>query len=719
MKHSVQDPAIRRGLDALLRPRSIVLVGATPETTSLAGGFLRNLVRGGYAGAIYPVNPKYERIGDLRCYPDLQSLPAGAPLDLAVLLVGANRVLPFLAACGQAGIGAAIILSANFGETGDDEGRRRQAELAEIVRGTGIRVCGPNSLGVIHQGHNLVAFGSLSVPERLPHGRLAVVSQSGGLATLVYNRHRPLGFSHLISAGNQDDLEIGDYIAYLAEDPAVGAIAAFVEGVRTADGLIAGCRRAAALGKPVVMLKIGRSEVGAAAAVSHTGSLTGSDAAWDALLGELGVIRVKDPDELFEVAHCLAAVPPAASDGVAIATLSGGVAGILGDLAADHGVRLPAWGSQSITDLKALGYHVFGNPFDANGLIPIHPERLCQSLDILAREPAVGVLMAALPPASGRLGEALARDLVALRDRVSQPLITVWPGGEPSGAGLEVLRSAGVPCFGRMDTAILAARALVATRGLAATAAASQASLVRPAGVPAPGDAAVAGLLSGSRGAPLTEAAGKRVLAAYGIPVTRERLAADADTAAGAATAIGFPVVLKIHSPDITHKSDAGGVRLGLADAAAVRVAYEEVVASARAYDPAARIEGVLVQEQVTGGVEAFIGGYVDPQLGPFVVFGLGGIFVEVFKNVLTRPAPLTRAAAEAMVRGSQGWPVLSGARGQMPADVEALADTLVRVSWLLCDWQSEVAELDINPVAVLPREKGGIRALDARIVLR
>ncbi|MBI3978257.1 MAG: acetate--CoA ligase family protein [Chloroflexi bacterium] len=700
---------------SLLRPGSVAIVGDSPGPGR--GGVIHDqLVRWGYDGAIYPVNPKYPEVKGLTCYPSLLDIPE--PVELVVVALGASHALRVMRECVEKQVRAAIFIASGFAEAGQ-EGRQLQEEIRRLALAHGIAACGPNCYGIANL-HGRFAAYSGSLAESMRPGPVALLFQSGALTHSVTDPAvlRGIGFSSIITAGNEAVTELADYLDAIADDPHTRVVACFVEGFKEPARFIAAARKAIAADKRLVVLKVGRSEPAKRAALAHTGSLAGEDRVYDALFRQLGIVRAHDLDELIETAELLSHHRRVAPGNTAVVSISGGSCGIMADLAQDLGLEIRAFSPETAEALRQAipAFATVNNPLDLTGAVAEDRSILHRALGILARDPAVSLVALALntPVGGDEAGRSLYRDMARVLVEHAQSSDTPHALFSMSSGpyDLEIARmarEAGVPALQGMRESLAAiARVQRATAAL---------GRLRDAGeIAGPASPEVVRLIRQAATSALTERESKAVLAAAGIPVTREALANDPEEAVRLAGEIGYPVALKVDSPDILHKTDAGCVRLGLAGADAVRKAYREVLANARRHRPDARIGGVLVQEMVGGGVETLIGVTNHRGLGPAVVFGLGGLLVEALEDVVMRMAPLTVGDAREMVQEIRAARVLQGFRGGPPADVDALVGALVRLSRLAWWLRDEIAEIDVNPLVVFPAGRG-VRAVDALIV--
>jgi acetyltransferase len=519
-----------------------------------------------------------------------------------------------------------------------------------------------------------------------------------------------IGFSYIISTGNEADLDFTDFARYLLDDPDTRVIAGFVEGFKRADKFLEVAKLAAERGKPIVLIKIGRSELGARAARSHTAALTGADARYDAIFAQYGVIRVQDYDELIEVAHLLAHTPKPGVSGVAVVSHSGGISSLTADMCGQAGLDLPQLGEEARDGINGIlkGFGWAANPADVTNLA--NSESFPQIMEHMINDPRMGTLVVASAGA-----DTQAEQVISQRDRTDKGVVFLWTGSRDATAGLPQLKHARIPIFYTPDKLARGLQSRLAyhtwrERRLADGFATAPSRT-------APQDEAIAQALGLGRPT-LSESESKRLLTAWGVASARERLAMSVEAAIEAAEQLGYPVALKLDSPEIPHKTEAGVVRLNLSNAAQVQAAYAEIFANAKAYAPQARIIGVSVQEMVGDGVEVIVGVSCDPQLGPMLLFGSGGVMVEVYDDVALRRCPIMRSEAQAMIAEVKGARLLQGFRGRPAADLKALEDILVRVSHLAMHLEGHLAELDINPLMVLPSGQG-LKAVDALVLLR
>lgn len=688
-------------LDVFFRPASVAVIGAsdTPQRPNTAMWRKIRAWAEAHGAAVYPVNPNRDELDGLRCHHSVLDVPG--ELDLAVILVG-EAVAAFETVL-ERKPRFAVIFAAGFNEVGP-EGEALQRRLEELIASGDTHVLGPNT--------NLNAFETFR--DDLPGPRIALITQSGHQGRPVFQaQEQGIALSHWAPTGNEADLEFADFARYFVDQPHVGVVAAYVEGFKDGRTLMLAADHAARAGKPIVCIKVGRTEEGRSMARSHTGHLTGSDAVVSAVFRQTGVIRVDGLDELTDVAATLARTRPPAHPGrgnVCVYAISGGTGAHMADLVAAAGLRLPELTPSTQRALRQWipGYLRVSNPVDSGGG-PSADERGPKILDAIVRDPNVDLVICPITGALETLSRPLAQDLVAAAGRTDKPILVVW--GSPDSTDpvyTDVLLPSGLPVFRTFHNCVQAARAWVDWHAFRAR---YRSPFAKPVLRRSPAARRVDPLLT--RG-PLGEHESKEVLRAYGIPTTRDLLVSSATEAVRAATALGGPVVLKVASPDIAHKSDLGLVRIGLRSAAEIRRAHAELLEAAAAAAPDARVDGVLVSELVHGGVECVVGVSRDELFGPVVMFGLGGVFVEVFADVTFRVPPFDRAEARRMIDEVRGAALLRGVRGGARADLRALTDVLMRVQRLAVDHANGIAEVDVNPLVARP---DGVVALDALVV--
>lgn len=692
-------------------PRAIAVIGASQDLASISGQPIAHLMAKGFCGQILPVNPRYDEVAGYPCYPDVESLPT-VP-DVAVIAVGAQRVAGVLSDLGKKGCRFAVILSSGFAEAGED-GAQAQREITAIARSFGMQVTGPNCQGYMNISEGIhVGFGApygLSYPK----GHLSLTSQSGafGNSIVMLASQEGIGFRHYVSTGNESVTTSLDFMDAMIDDPDTHVIAGYVEGFQDAQRLLSISRRALLAGKPMLIWKVGTSEAGAKAAASHTANLGGSMALYRAAFRQSGIIEVKDVGDLADCAKALLPRRLPKGNRLAIVTISGGAGIAMADGAADGNLQLPALADNTVAALKQVlpSFAAVANPLDVTASLLNDANLLRVTLEALADDPNVDMIGLALAAASGKLAVELAEEIVRISKARDIPVLVAW-NADPASVkeAYDILDAAGIP---RYQSPVRCARGASALWAFAqargeVTAVLNEQALVlnRPD---------IQAALHG-RDTDLTEYQAKQVLDAYGIGVTLEALATGPDEAVRIASALHGAAVMKIQSSDIPHKTEAGGVRVGVQGGAEVAAAYAKIIANAKAYDANAVIDGVLVQEMVSGGTELILGINNDPLFGPAVMVGFGGIFAEVMKDVSFRLAPITRSEAESMVRELRAFPILDGARGRPKADLPALVDALMRLSAMAIDLKESVQELDINPLFVMSAGNG-VKAGDALV---
>ncbi len=683
------------GIRAILSPRSVAFIGASEDRAKWGGLLQFLLARFKYAGAVYPVNPKASTIQGLPAYANIRDVPG--PVDLAVISITVDGVEQALRDCAAAGVRAAMIVTAQFAESGP-EGAAKQERVVAVAKEAGIAMIGPNCMGILNANENLALLNSTALLEffdTIPRGRIGVASQSGAIVGAMIARagHIGAGFSSCATLGNQAGLTICDFFDYLVDDPATDVICLYMEGAESIDRLFSIARRARAAGKPVLITKAGRTPQGERAVASHTASLAGSYDAFVARCREAGILVQTDALQMLLTAQALQSYPLPRVDGVALFSGSGGAGALGTDALADHGLTMPELGADTRQALAAFVTEANQQlPYDM-GAVMAGPGKgradvIEASLEPVVRDPAVGVCLYIMTPQGHMSG--IAQLFTELGRRHGKPCLVVNSASGITEAMRLRLIELGVPFFPSVQEALVTVK-----------------DLLRAAHYQAPQDAAlpplppaVAAVTASLPQGMLSEDDAKRLLAAAGIPVAQGELATDAEQAARIAQAMGYPVVMKVVADGITHKSDMGGVKLDLADAAAVREAFAQIEAAA-ARVPGARFEGCLVQPMIQGDVELMVGTVHDEQFGPFVLVGTGGTLVELLKDTQLLPAPASPRAIEQALRGLRFFPLLDGYRGREKAGIPAIARIVHQVSVLAATLGPRLAELDINPLRV------------------
>ncbi|HEV2145903.1 MAG TPA: acetate--CoA ligase family protein [Longimicrobiaceae bacterium] len=698
-------------LDPLLRPRSVAVVGASRTPHTIGYQILDNLVRHGYTGPVYPVNPSAASVHSIRAYASVEEIPD--PVDLAVVVVPKQHVQAVAEACGRKGVGAMVVISAGFREIGG-AGIERERELLETVRRYGMRLVGPNCMGVMNTAPD-VSMNATFAPTMPPDGPVAFLSQSGamGVTILDYASEYGIGISQFVSVGNKPDVSGNDLVRYWADDERTGVILMYLENFGNPRRFTQLAREITRR-KPIVAVKSGRSGAGARAASSHTGALAGTDAATDALLRQCGVLRVDTVEEMFDLAMAFSHQPIPRGNRVAIVTNAGGPGIIIADACEAHGLEVPEL-AESTRALLAAHFPEeasLRNPVDM--IASATPQSYRVAVEAVLADPNVDAVIATFVPPLGIRQEDVAEAIVDVAaGQREKPVMAVLMGREGLPQGLAELNAAGIPGYRFPESAVRALAAMYRQRRW----------LERPVGTVRAFDvdrAAVEEILGRARDEgreKLSETEVMRVLEAYGIPVAPYRVARTPEEAVEAAESIGYPVVMKVLSPRIVHKSDVGGVVVGVDAADEARSVFARLTTEvpARAGIGAGEVEGVLVQKMVSGGKETIVGMHSDPQFGPLLMFGLGGIYVEALGDVVFRVTPVADVDAREMVRSIRGAALLRGVRGEAPSDVAALEETIQRISQLVGDHDA-IRELDVNPWLAFPQ--GGV-AVDGRISVR
>ncbi|WP_375305133.1 acetate--CoA ligase family protein [Bradyrhizobium sp. A11] len=697
------------GLDALMLPRSIAIIGASQDATKIGGRPVDLLRRYGYAGKIYPVNPKAELVQGLQAYASVAALPE-AP-DLAIVAVDAERAPEAIEQCAERGVRSVVVFSSGFAELGE-QGRAAQDRLRMTARRTGMRLLGPNCLGAVSIPESAIATFSIVLEHSMPKaGSLGIVSQSGNLGsyTMRMASDRGARISRFMTTGNECDIDIADGIAWLARDAATKVILCCFEACRDAGRLIAALTEARDAGKPVIALKVGTSEAGQAAAASHTGAMAGSDAVFDALLARCGAVRVRSIVELIDLGHAASILLPdrlPKGPRLAVVTASGGFGVLLADAAQAVGLTLPELSEATQKAiLELVPFASARNPVDATAQMSSRPDMLQKILSAVVADDRSDVIVLPLPFSlhMPRLRTVYMDTLRNIRVQYPDRPVILCVEGPPD--ALAELHAMGYPTIPSFDGCCAIVAALARLHALAtAPKQASQPAVAKAA--PLAADAF------------RHELGAKRALAQAGIPVLAERLVSDADAAARAAREIGFPVVLKIASPDLPHKTEVGGVAVNLRSEAELRQAHAQMLARVSDKSPHAAIDGVIVAPMAQGLSELILGSRIDPVFGPVVMVGLGGIFAEIVQDTAVQLAPVSETQAMAMLRSLKAFAVLNGARGRRPADIEAAARAIAALSRFAVAHADTVAEIDINPLLLKADGEGAV-ALDALLIPR
>ena len=709
-KERIPNTGRRRTLEVFFNPKNVAVIGATEAAHSVGRSILVNLMDAPFPGAIYPVNPRHDTLLGLRCYRSIESVPEA--VDLAVIATPANTVPGVIRECAEAGVPAAIIISAGFRETGE-RGAALESEILADARCGGMRIVGPNCLGLMSPHHMLNATFASSMARP---GHIGFISQSGALCTAIldWSRREVVGFSAFVSVGSMLDVGWGDLIQYLGDDPKTRSIVLYMESVGDARGFLSAAREVA-LSKPIIVIKPGRTQAAAKAAASHTGALTGQDDVLDAAFRRCGVLRVDTIAELFYLAEALDKQPRPKGPRLAIVTNAGGPAVLATDALLTAGGELAELAAATIAQLDALlpSHWSHQNPIDILG--DASAERYAKAVDLAVQDPGTDGTLVILAPQAMTDPAEVARQLAQRGKAGQKPLIASWMGGLDVAPGEAILKEAGIPAYPYPDSAArvfqLMWRYSANLQALYETPDAFEMDVSNEGRVRAA--VLIANAIARERTI-LTEAESKLILASYGIPTVATEVATSEDQAVAAAGRFGFPVVLKLHSETITHKTDVG-VRLNLADETAVRSAYQAIADSVRRIASNSDFLGVTVQPMIRAeGYELILGSSIDSQFGPVILFGGGGQLVEVYKDRAVGLPPLNTTLARRIMERTKILTALKGVRGRKSVDLAALERLIVRFSYLITE-HSWIKEIDINPLLA---SSDGLLALDARVVL-
>lgn len=697
-------------LDSFFAPESIALIGASRDQEKIPGRLLSMLRKNDFPGMIYPINPNYGDIDGLKCFPSIAEV--GQPIDLAIVIIPARAVLGALEQCAAVGVKNAVIISSGFAEEGGDSAAMQDAIVA-LAKKTGMRISGPNAEGFYSQVQRVAATFSPTVdikPNEQPlvatKRRIGIVAQSGGIGFAIFNRAKALGIalSYVISAGNEADLGAGEFFEYLVQDASTDVILLFIEGVRDVDKFLAAARRAAETGKPVIVTKVGRSDAGERAAASHTASMAGWSAAYDAVFAKHGFIVSNDLDEAVTIAAVLTTNPPPKGDRVAVLTVSGG-AGIWGaDTVSMQGLQVPELSLPIQQEISKLlpSYGATRNPIDVTAQ-GVHSGGLQKSIDLLSVSDEVDAILVVLSLSSDTRMPFKQAELKPVIDAQNKPIV-FYSYTLPSHFARTELAASGAVVLSGLTHAGVAMRKIFerATFKLVPPVAATVSSL--------------RDISAHLKSPTLSESDSKALLRDAGIALPDEVLVTEKSGLDHAIARAGFPLVMKIQSRDIPHKSEVGGVRVNIATKGEAFLAYESLLENARRHRPDADIQGVLVSPMAKKGVEIIIGTMCDATFGPMIMVGLGGITTELFRDVIYRPAPVSATEAATMLAELKAAPLLNGFRGAAKADIAALSQLISQVSVLAAQFSQQISEIEINPVLVHP-EGQGVTVVDALVV--
>ena len=695
--------------ERLFHPQGIAIIGASADLTRISGQPIKALINAHYAGGIYPINPKYPEMHGLKCYPDVMSLEA--PCDLAVVAVPAPAVAQAIRDCGKAGIPFAVVLTAGFRETGA-EGRKLEAGLKQAVAESGVRIVGPNCQGMLSiQARVWAAFGSVADETDFRPGMVSCAFQSGGFGYAVVNlaEAQGVGFRYCVSSGNEVDIAMPELLSAFLDDPGTSLSFAYLEGTPDARRLLEVGRKSLETGKPILIWKAGTTDAGIKAAASHTANMTGSYDLYRAALKQAGIIEVDDVEPIVDIAKLFAQGREPKGNAVGVLSISGGSGVVFADAAVRGGLTLPPFSPETLARMREI-VPAFGspeNPADLSAAVFNDDTLFARSLDVVLEDPGLDQLAILLASISGQSAGRAAELIAKAAAKTNKPVSVAWSGRHAkSEDALQALQGAGVPF---VTTPVRLARAAAVLARFAA-----DRRRLLPRQVPTVASPASLDLPAGA--VTLNEAESKAVLEAFGIPIAREVLVATGSDVSAAAANLKAPYAVKVVSRDVPHKTEAGGVRLGVSKAALAEAAHAVAANAAKAV-PGARIDGVLVSEMAEG-IEALIGVINDAGFGPCVALGLGGVFTEALKDVTYRVAPFGIETAREMIAELRAARLFDGYRGKPAADKEALAQTLVAVSRMAAALAPRLEEMDINPVFVGPAGQGVVAA-DALVVLR
>ena len=682
----------------LLSPNSVAVIGASNDETKLGGMLVKNMLNAGFKGKLYPINPKGGEIMGLKAYPSVTDV--GEPIDLAVVAVKAALVEGEVRKMKEAGIKYAAILTAGFKED-SPEGAELEKKLVQAAKESGVRFLGPNCFGLMCVGKGVNATFTYMLPKT---GNISIFSQSGAVGSSIIDWAvaNQMGLAHFVTFGNKADIDEADILEEIAEDPETKVIGMYCEGISDGEKFVQAVENMS-VKKPIVIFKSGRTQAGSAAASSHTGSLAGSDAVNNVIFNKLNIFRALDLDEMFDALGVFSTCSPMKKDGIAIITNAGGLGVMSADAAFDapH-INAVKFSDETIAEIKRRVPTVAGltNPIDVRG--DAKPEYFREVIDIVTKDPNVGGLVIMGSPLDTADLEAVAKIIVEMRDEIPVPTTVCFAGGSKCDRANAILKEGRVPTYPTPDRAV---RALSILRRYTIRKDEKQDPLKVPAiSGRAVSEKIIAKVRSEGRGS-LTEAEGKEIFAAYGIPTPGEALVRCADDAASACDKIGYPVVMKIVSPDIQHKTDVGGVVVGVKNSAEAVAAYNRIMESCTKAAPNARIDGVSIQQMVSGQ-EVILSMIRDPQFGPVISFGLGGIYVEILREISQAHVPMTEQQLDEMIKSTKAYKLMSGARGLPEADIESMKDVIKRMVLIALE-NPEIHELEINPVIVGLKGKG------------
>jgi acyl-CoA synthetase (NDP forming) len=701
-----------KDLRCLFNPNGIAIVGASPDPNKFQGKILKYLIRHGYSGSIYPVNPSYDSVMAKICYPSLSDIPG--KIDLVIVIIRSDKVLGALKEAVNIGCLTSIVISSDFAESGES-GRKRQDQLSDFAKQSGMRILGPNCLGFINISQQIAASGCTSLEkETLLDGNIGLVTQSGALMGSIYGRAQDegIGYSLVVSMGNEADIEVAEVIEYMLNDSQIQVVTGFIETFRDLNRIVKVSNLALEKGKPIIILKVGQSEKGRQAAATHTSAIAGSNDVANALFKKQGILRVDTIDQLFHTANLLIEVPETTGDGLGIFTISGGACGWLADQCQTIGIRVPDLQQKTKNKLASIfQYGRPSNPLDVTGQAISNQDYFADLLHIFIEDKNLDIIlvgMTAMP-----FPTRAAEEIIRARNTCNKPLIVLWTFDRVGAEAYSLLKNANIPLFHSSDLCLKGIKHLIEysqhRRNLR--------GFTQPPiqGISSKTEKINAMAYLSQKSGVLSEFESKQLLQYYGIPIAREVLVSNEKDAVEAAHKIGYPVVLKGISTKIIHKTEAGIIRLNLQDDEDVREAYLKIQEAVAKNQSDEKLDGVLVQEMISGGVEIFTGLINDQVFGPGIIVGLGGTYVELFGDKVIGIPPLSHQEALQMVMKIRGVEILQGYRGQKACDIEALATFLVNFSRLSIDLKDYISEIDINPVLVLEKNDG-IKVIDATV---
>lgn len=695
-------------MKAYFRPASVAIIGASADTTKLGGMLLKNMIDAGYKGKLYAINPKGGEIQGIKAYPSVKDI--GEPIELAVLAVKNLQAIELMKELGEKGIKYTSILSAGFREEGEKGAKLEEQLLAEAKK-YGVRIVGPNCFGNMNVKHGMNFTFTHILP---PAGNMSMLSQSGALGSsiLEWAKLNNIGIANFMTFGNKSDVDEADVIGDLIEDPETKVIGMYFEGISDGAKLVNVIENAKGK-KPIVVFKSGKTEAGSVAASSHTGSLAGSDAVNDVIFSKLNMHRAQDLDEMFDALSVFSTCSPMKKDGIAIITNAGGLGVMSADATfnASH-IEAAKLTPETIENIKKAVPTIAGltNPIDVRG--DAKAEYFKGAIEAVVKDPSVGGLVIMGSPLDTADLESIAKIIVEMRDSIPVPTTCCFPGGEKCERANRILREGKIPCYPTPDRAV---RALSILRKYTLKGEEKHDPMKKPA---VSGKAATQKIIAGAKAEgrkALTEAEGKAIFAAYGMATPGEAVVKNADDAAKECNRIGYPVVMKILSPDIAHKTDVGGVVVGVKNADEAKAAYNKIMSSCKAAKPNARLDGVSIQQMVFGQ-EVILSMIRDEQFGPVVSFGLGGIYVEILGEISQAHVPMSEQQLDKMVTSTKAYKLMSGARGLPLADIEATKDMIRKIALISAE-NPEIYELEINPV-IVGKKGEGCWAVDALCTL-